>query len=92
MRKRDRDRIAKDLSKYHAEIMDKIARQLSGAIWYFENNAEIKGYDFAYGARSYAEHIGRKIKKYLDSEIKRKDKSKKADKKRKFKRRIRWLK
>lgn len=73
MRKRERDSIVKKLTALHEEMIRNGAGQLGGAIWYFDNNAEIKGFDFAYAAANWAETLGKKLKKLLDAEAKRID-------------------
>jgi hypothetical protein len=77
MRKRDRERFSKKLAALLDDLNHHAANQLSGAIWYFENGAEGKGYSFAYGASNWASDVGERIKKFLDEELKKPSKRKK---------------
>ena len=50
MRKRDRLAISKKLSKIQQDLARYGTGQLDGSVWYFDNDAVIKGYAFAKAA------------------------------------------
>ena len=71
MRKRDRDSFAKKLTALLEDLNAHAVNQLAGSIWYFENDAEGKGYSFAYAASNWASSVGNRIKEFLDEELKK---------------------
>lgn len=65
MRKRTRGKIAQDLNDAIADL-HLVLQELNGAAWYFERDAEIKGFNLAYAAQRNAAAFVWKLKKLLD--------------------------
>lgn len=53
MRKRDRDRLARQIKALADELYQMPLQQLYGAEWYFANNAELKGCNNVHAALSW---------------------------------------
>ena len=73
MRKRERDRIIKRLREFHGPLLQQRLGQLERSIWYFDNNAEGKGFSSAYAAVSYFLEHCTKLKKFIEQEHKKSD-------------------
>ncbi len=71
MRKRDRDKLAKLFYELAIDIDHFVTQQLLSATWYFENNSEYKGYDFANASADCAIELGNRIKNYININIKK---------------------
>lgn len=57
MRKRDRLRYAKRLRALAQKFYDGVACPIEGSAWYFENDAENKGINFAHSALANAKYL-----------------------------------
>lgn len=66
MRKRDREKIAKELYDIVTNLDHFVLKQLNQSAWYFERNSEGKGVDFGYTSQRNAMSIARRLKKLLD--------------------------
>lgn len=66
MRKRESLKLAKEINELTNKFQGLVVGQLSGSIYYFEANSDVKGFDFAYAAQRNAMSLARKLKKLLD--------------------------
>jgi hypothetical protein len=71
VRKRDRDRLSKQLNDAVADLDYYVQQQLHGSAWYFENNADGKGYSFAAGVIQSLEVIRQRICDALADQLER---------------------
>lgn len=66
MRKRDRLAIAKKIYELIEELQQFGIQQLAGSAWYFENNADIKGFNFGHAGQDWVNKVQRDLKKLLE--------------------------
>lgn len=83
MRKRDRLRIAAQLLKISNDFQEYVLGQIGGAHWYFEQNAEIKGFNSAYAAKGWAIELTKELETVLKAVMLLDDKATAASRKRK---------
>jgi len=62
MRKRDRISIAKKLKTIELNVVNGVVTQLDSSAWYFDNNATLKGAQFAYAALTHIEKAAKDLK------------------------------
>ena len=66
MRKRDRDRIAKQLNGIAHDIHNFGTQQLFGSAWYFQNNSKGKGLNFGYEVKRNLEELNKRLTEILE--------------------------
>jgi len=71
MRRRDIERFKRVLSDTTADVDHYGLQHLLSSEWYFDRNAEIKGYNWAHAAADSLIHLGTTLKKFLEDEDKK---------------------
>ncbi len=66
MRKRDRDRIVRQLVGLAEKISADVSGQLSGSVYYFDANSEGKGLSFGLAAADNAVWLGNQLRLLLE--------------------------